>query len=200
VTVASTKLWTPELSLLNPNTGGQYVGADASDLLYVLGNTVGLVVTREIVATCNVDLLHFPYDTQTCSVMFLEQDFPAQYVILQTDSNGVNTDNTALSDEWSLINASLNSSLQNVTVINTTEYSIATLQLTLARVPYFFTGNIIWPSGILIFMVALVFVLPSACGEKVGYSATLVLAIYVMQQVISLGCYIHMYICVHTHL
>lgn len=129
------------------------------------------IVTR---TACSVDVSNYPWDIQSCDVVFTPWGYQPTEITFNLSSTAVDTSKFQGSDIWEI-----KSSTGVQEAKGNSSFAKYTLQL--ARKPSFFLKYIVLPIELLSFLNLMVFVLPADSGERVGYSVTvfLTLAVYV---------------------
>uniref|UniRef100_A0A1I8HXL4 Neur_chan_LBD domain-containing protein n=1 Tax=Macrostomum lignano TaxID=282301 RepID=A0A1I8HXL4_9PLAT len=135
------------------------------------------IVEVQVTSKCQLKLLNFPYDRQTC-VLKLANIMITESVALQIGSlNPSDTVTTFLteSNEYCLLRMS--NRMRDMTTYAYIEFSV-----TFQRRSTFYLVNLILPSILLLAISALTFRLPPECGERVSFSVTIVLSMCVFLQ------------------
>ncbi|XP_061175586.1 neuronal acetylcholine receptor subunit alpha-6-like [Saccostrea echinata] len=129
------------------------------------------IVTR---TACNVDVSNYPWDIQTCDILFTPWGYRPSEIDFNLTSTAVDVSKFQGSDIWEI---------KSTTISHETKgnSSFAKYTLQLARKSSFFLMYIVLPIELLCFLNLMVFILPADSGERVGYSVTvfLTLAVYV---------------------
>ena len=128
-------------------------------------------------STCAVNILYFPFDTQSCDLKFTAWSYRKDDVDIHKGSKGVvlmeYVDNAA----WDLVTSSSKE-------VITDEVAVV-FTLNLKRRPLFFLFNIMGPVMLLSVLNIFTFVLPVESGEKAGYSVNVFLSLAVFLTIIS---------------
>lgn len=128
------------------------------------------------VTSCNMDVIYFPFDTQVCSIMFMNWVYSSTFINYTiARANPVDIRAMENSSEWTLVSTKTGVYMVFAPTV-TLSYPLAYLELTLKRVPYYFVFNIIMPTVCLSTLSTLVFLIPSQAGEKMGLSVTLLMS------------------------
>ena len=133
--------------------------------------------------SCDVDLTYFPFDTQNCTVKFVNWIYNKQLVNFVKYSPEVDLSFFQENGEWELIKTYVDDSEKYV--YEDVEMPSIAFTITLQRIPTYFVLNVIVPCVILTAMCAMVFLLPSESGEKVSFGTTLLLSYTVLILMIS---------------
>ena len=151
----------------------------------VIVNFLGVVRWEpfEVFTTqCKIDMTYYPYDKQTCEILFTVWGYYDSDVIVTTNFTGSNSpffkDDSFSNSIWDIES--------NATkMITTNEGTFVSFQLNLRRKPIFFFLNIILPIVIVGFISNTVFIIPSTTGEKIGFSVTIFLSFAVYLTIVS---------------
>ena len=133
--------------------------------------------------SCTVDLISFPYDTQTCSVTFVNWVYQAAYVNFSVANDVVDTASYEANGEWDLVAA--NVTREDMAPGEGYLIPAVSFTLKLKRKPAFFEANVVIPSLIMTIISALVFYLPAESGEKIGLGITVLLSYSVVLLMVS---------------
>ncbi|XP_056018746.1 neuronal acetylcholine receptor subunit beta-2-like [Ostrea edulis] len=170
--------WRPSLVLDNSATSLAEVG-DSSYRIRIDGNgkhewIIGLVAT----AACSVDITNFPFDSQSCELIFTPWGTTNTEVTLSPMVTTVDQTHYSESTEWVFVSSSIASSSKN-------SISYLTITINLKRSPGYFFVNLVMPVVVVALLNILVFLLPSECGERVGYAVTIFLTFAVYLDIIT---------------
>ncbi|XP_061171696.1 acetylcholine receptor subunit beta-like [Saccostrea echinata] len=171
-------IWKPDLVLKNGFTKFKEMGGD---FYYVHVGNDGLVQWRpyEVFETrCSIDITRFPYDKQTCNIIFIVWSYVSVEVSITKSSGGLVFYEYEENSVWTV------ESTSNVISNYGTESQI-TFILNLKRKPQYYVMNMIIPVICLGILSLLVFIIPADAGEKMGYSVTVLLSFAVFLTMIS---------------
>lgn len=127
---------------------------------------------------CSIDITHFPYDKQTCKIVFIVWSYSVTQVEIEKSPNGVEFYEYEENSVWTI--------LETESIVNKDKYeSEIIFQIKLQRKPKYFIMNIILPVLCLSLLSLLVFLIPVDAGEKMGYSITVFLSFAVFLSIIS---------------
>nr|XP_011448925.2 acetylcholine receptor subunit beta [Crassostrea gigas] len=171
-------IWKPDIVLKNGFTkfkemGGSfyYVSVDSSG--YVSWYPYEVFETR-----CSIDITHFPYDKQTCKIVFIVWSYSVNQVEIEKSPNGVDYYEFEENSVWTI--------LDTESIVNKDKYeSEIIFKIELQRKPKYFVMNMILPVLCLSLLSLLVFLIPVDAGEKMGYSITVFLSFAVFLSIIS---------------
>ena len=170
------RLWTPVIVLMNSADSVDRIGDEAYKVRY---ETTTKTVTWQprvlIEAACAPNVRYFPFDQQECSLTFLPWG-----------QNKTKIKLSVLSDEWDVTDYSEN----GVWKIDKTasaasevgEFYNAVFTITINRVPTYFLINIVFPILCLSLLSGMIFLLPAASGERIGFGITCFLSFVVLLQ------------------
>lgn len=117
---------------------------------------------------CKVSVRYYPFDTQTCELIFFVSDEDITSVKL-TGNQQVQTDNFLENSEWRLIDVSS----KTEEYLNT---NMVYVEVTVERRPGFTVYTMILPLCTLAILNVFSFLIPIESGEKGGHAITLFLA------------------------
>ena len=132
-------------------------------------------------STCPIDVTHFPFDQQTCTMKFGSWTFEVVDLDILADMSPLHSSQYVKSAEWDLLGASKK---RNVEHYACCEYPFSDVMITFVfkRKPLFYIFNLIVPCMIIMSMVLLGFFLPPESGERITLSITVLLAMAVFLQ------------------
>ncbi|XP_066271914.1 neuronal acetylcholine receptor subunit beta-4-like isoform X1 [Branchiostoma lanceolatum] len=169
IRVPAEAVWLPDIMLFN-NKDGQYdVALYTKALVYDSGYVYWLppaIFTSE----CSINVRHFPFDKQNCTMEFGSWTYNKREVDLQ--QGGISRDDFKESGEWAILQIPDRK-------IETDDNVFIAYDFMLARKPLFYIVNMIVPIILLTLLSILVFYLPVDCGEKVGLCINILLALVV---------------------
>lgn len=172
------KFWRPTLVLDNSATSLTEVG-DSSYRIRIDANgkhewVIGLVAS----SACSVDVTNFPFDSHSCELIFTPWGTTSLEVTLSPNVTTVDRTHYSENVEWTFVSSSITSSIEN-------NASYLTITIDLKRNPGYFFVNLIMPITVVALLNILVFLLPSECGERVGYAVTIFLTFAVYLDIIT---------------
>jgi nicotinic acetylcholine receptor beta-1 len=163
----------PPLIQSRPPTSIDTLGNDMIQVRYTANGRASWSPGTVLKSICGIDITYYPFDIQTCEMMFIPWGFTPSEVLLNTPIEMIGLQYYSEGGEWLLSNA------RAISGINSGEFSFATFILTLERRSTFLVVNIISPVILMAALNCLVFVLPTKSGERVSYSITVLLSIAV---------------------
>jgi hypothetical protein len=133
-----------------------------------------------IKTACSVDVKHYPFDIQNCTLEFICWNYHSTEVSLLTRESTVGMAYYKPNGEW-VVSAT---SAQVAPVLSYYQPSTLFFTITLERLSVFFVINIILPIIFLSVLNTFVFILPPESGERVSYTITVLLSISVFLTII----------------
>jgi len=169
IDLQSRDIWLPPVTVFNsvkslkPLLKGRY------DVTLTLTNgQVDLNIGIVTKTGCVVDTTNFPFDQQTCKIMFTPWGYESHEIDFAPTTTYARTDQFIENQEWKLSGTSLNTTIQ-------ANRSILILTVTLDRRPIYFMINMIIPVVLLGALNSLSFVLPPTAGERMGFATNIFL-------------------------
>lgn len=132
-------------------------------------------------STCPIDVTHFPFDKQTCTMKFGSWTFEVVDLDIHADVSPLHSTQYVKSAEWDLLAASKKRNVQYYACCDY-PFSDVTIEFVFKRKPLFYIFNLIVPCMIIMSMVLLGFFLPPESGERITLSITVLLAMAVFLQ------------------
>ena len=131
---------------------------------------------------CAIDVTYFPFDMQTCSLKFGSWASSSQQLTMRPEKTTGKSNQYVDNGEWDIIEIEAK---RNLVKYSTGAFDDVTITILIGRVYFVFCVNLIIPCFLISSMIFLGFVLPPECGERIGLSITVLLAMTVFQQLTS---------------
>lgn len=131
---------------------------------------------------CALDVTYFPFDMQTCSLKFGSWASNSQEISMCPENTTGISNQYVENGEWEILDIT---SKRNVVQYRYNAFDDVTVTITIGRVYYVYCVNFIIPCFLISTMIFLGFILPPECGERIGLSITVLLAMTVFQQLTS---------------
>ena len=185
VTVPQDEVWKPSITIFNSVEALNVVG-DSSYFVRITSQSSASTANMEwepgvVTKTgCSVDVSKYPWDKQTCYVIFTPWGYKESEVKFSLTQSTVDLSNYQGNEMWSI-----DSSSSTVTTETINGISYARFKLELSRKPTFFLQNMVLPIILLAVLNLAVFFLPADSGERVGYSVTVFLTFAVYLTIIA---------------
>lgn len=129
--------------------------------------------------TCSMNLKHYPFDKQSCTITF--ENWAYMESLVNLTSISFSTEKYSDNSLWHLVSTT---TARDTYTSDRLTYPRLNITITLERKTTYYVLNIILPC-VLITMVALaMFWLPPDCGEKISLGITVLLAYSIFQIVI----------------
>ncbi|XP_056001877.1 neuronal acetylcholine receptor subunit alpha-6-like [Ostrea edulis] len=178
LSLPQTMIWKPDLVLKNGFTEFKELGGS---FYYVLVKDDGVVKWKPyqvFESQCSIDVTYFPFDTQTCNIVFTLWSHTEYQVTVDTFDIVIDRDEYQSNSVWEIVSTSQKRD-------SSTKNTVLTYSLRLKRKPSHFVQNIVLPILFLGILNILVFVIPADAGEKMSYSITVALGFMVFLTIIS---------------
>ncbi|KAK3103707.1 hypothetical protein FSP39_021180 [Pinctada imbricata] len=173
------EVWKPDIVLYNGFQRFQQLGGSFYNVELWSDGQVQWMPFEVFESRCSLDTTYYPFDKQTCSIVFVIWSFTAGEVMISRSYEGLVYDEEFQENNvWEITNTSYS-------VFMSTRESRITFELQLRRKPLFYVISFITPVLILGLLNCLVFAIPSESGEKTGYSVTIFLSLAVFLSIIT---------------
>ena len=137
-----------------------------------------------LTSTCMFDLRSFPYDTQHCLFKFGSWVYHDGQMNLTMDDGSIDISNFQPNDGWNL--ADFTSTLNFVKYNCCPDlYPDITFNVTLERLPGYYTLNIITPAYATSSLMIISFLVPWDSGERISFAITVMLSLIVFLLILS---------------
>ncbi|XP_076826997.1 neuronal acetylcholine receptor subunit beta-2 [Brachyhypopomus gauderio] len=180
VRLPSKHIWLPDVVLYN-NADGMYEVSFYSNAVVSHDGSVFWLPPAIYKSACKIEVKHFPFDQQNCTLTFRSWTYDRTEVDLVLRADVASMDDFTPSGEWDII------ALPGRRNENPSEpaYVDITYDFIIRRKPLFYTINLIIPCVLITSLAILVFYLPSDCGEKMTLCISVLLALTVFLLLIS---------------
>jgi hypothetical protein len=115
--------------------------------------------------TCDMNVLKYPFDTQTCDFVFVVLGYSIPDIILNINPNILEVHGTT---EWDIVNTKIFANMEGTAAM--------VIHVMLQRKPFFVILTVITPLSLLAFLNLFVFLVPVESGEKTSFGITTFLA------------------------
>ncbi|XP_055335167.1 acetylcholine receptor subunit beta-like 1 [Paramacrobiotus metropolitanus] len=172
VRMPADKVWTPDVVLLN-NADGKYGVSYKSNVVIYSKGDISWLPPSIYKSTCEINVVYFPFDIQTCKMRFRSWTWNSQEVLLESfgETNFVDLTDFTDSGTWCILEA------KGQPMFYYTPDKQPRIEMVyyfvIQRRPLFYTVNLLIPTCLVTFLTVLVFYLPSASGEKVALSISI---------------------------
>mgnify|MGYP001223964562 FL=1 len=176
-------IWVPDIYLYNtaekPMEQLDYSRAHVYSDGYIIWSRPGIIKS-----TCTFDLRSFPYDTQHCLFKFGSWVYHDGQMNLTQDAGSIDVSNFQENDGWNL--ADYSSKLNFVKYNCCPElYPDITFNVTIERLPGYYTLNIITPAYATSSLMIISFLVPWDSGERISFAITVMLSLIVFLLILS---------------
>lgn len=169
IDLQSGDIWLPPVTVFNSVQSLKPLLKGGYDVTLSLTNgQVDLNIGIVTKTGCVVDTTNFPFDQQTCKIMFTPWGYNSHEIDFAPTTTYARTDQFIKNQEWQLSGTSLNTTIQ-------ANRSILTFTVTLDRRPIYFMINMIIPVVLLGMLNSLSFVLPPTAGERISFATNIFL-------------------------
>lgn len=173
------KIWIPSVCNLQEISGRRCLTYDSvkdsrSEAVIHSSGLVYLTETIDSIVLCKFDVLHFPFDTQTCIFSFISSTGRFQNTYLAVNESSYESLYYIGNEEWDLISTNVQGT-----------FDLLNMKIVLKRRPLFTVLTVVLPIVALSIMNAFCFLLPIESGEKMGTSVALFLTFAVFGTIIS---------------
>lgn len=152
--VPPTSIWTPQLILVNGVSENLKLKLDngTTSCVAFTGNTV-VSLAGQFKATCSMDLTYFPFDTQVCSLQFVNMDLRQTYYSLEFAVMPVESELATYmytsSGEFSLNSLAIATGNTSQNALGTI-FSFFNVTVSYTRNPNYYINNVAIPSMLLL--------------------------------------------------
>ncbi|KAK2139800.1 hypothetical protein LSH36_1607g00011, partial [Paralvinella palmiformis] len=175
IVVHPDRIWLPELALMN---GADELAPDFRNIRVLINNDghVHWEPGGIFTTTCDIDIRYFPFDEQSCPIMFGAWAYYTARMNISNASDVVVTHDFRLNGEWEVTETKAEWRENILPCCPNTRYPYVIFTLFLRRRYTFYVMNIILPCSLLSVLVMIVFCLPPDAGEKISLGISVLLA------------------------
>ncbi|KAK0407735.1 hypothetical protein QR680_003556 [Steinernema hermaphroditum] len=175
--VPEDRVWVPDIVLFN-NADGNYEVSYHSNVVVDYQGNVMWVPPAIYKSSCRIDVEYFPFDEQTCVLVFGSWTYNSNEVKLNWYNNKrfVELNDYSYSGIWDVIDVPCQ------IVHNSSKIEF---QIVIRRKTLFYTVILIIPTVLMAFLSMMVFYLPAECSEKITLSISILLALVVFLLLVS---------------
>ncbi|KAL8588910.1 hypothetical protein ACOMHN_012948 [Nucella lapillus] len=171
-------LWTPTIVVYNSVNDLSAIDEDTIPIQILSSGDLEWSPPGILTVSCNTDISHFPFDTQTCGVSVKTFGYTVQHLELEADADEINMNYYSESGEWKLLSTSTHK-------VNLYNYTQVTFNFKVKRKPEFYGMNLVLPVIMMAVMGLFIYLLPAESGEKMGYSLTVMLTFVVLMTLLA---------------
>lgn len=188
VHIHSSHMWTPDIYLVN-NGGRQMVADMSPESLTVRVHSDGTCswwpMFRFSESHCPIDVTWFPFDEQTCEVIYELYHYTNDEVNMTSERYPATAMQQYLdTGEWQLLDLPVSDS-PVVYECCEAPFSRISFAFHLRRKPRYYVLNLVIPCCLFSFMALATFLLQPSCSERLGLSLTILLALSVYQIIVN---------------
>ncbi|TKR69550.1 hypothetical protein L596_021694 [Steinernema carpocapsae] len=175
--VPEDRVWVPDIVLFN-NADGNYEVSYHSNVVVDYHGDVMWVPPAIYKSSCRIDVEYFPFDEQTCVLVFGSWTYNSNEVKLNWYNNKkfVELNDYSYSGIWDVIDVPCQ------IVHNSSKIEF---QIVIRRKTLFYTVILIIPTVLMAFLSMMVFYLPAECSEKITLAISILLALVVFLLLVS---------------
>ncbi|GMR54916.1 hypothetical protein PMAYCL1PPCAC_25111, partial [Pristionchus mayeri] len=179
--VPSDRVWLPDIVLFN-NADGNYEVSFRSNVLIMHNGDVTWVPPAMYLSSCRIDVEFFPFDEQTCDMIFGSWTYNSDEVRLSwyNDIKAVQLTDYQYSGIWDVIDVP-----GHLVHPAQTKESKIVFNVVIRRKTLFYTVILIIPTVLIAFLSMTTFYLPTDSGEKISLTINLLLALVVFLLLVS---------------
>ena len=172
------KIWTPKLVLSNSVDSISAIGDSAYMCRFHMDTYLVEWSPRMLIrGACSPDVTFYPFDRQSCVFTLVPWGYHSDEILLTNNKSWWDRSSYEENGEWTIVETKTETFVSGTT-------SNLRLSLTIERKPLYFAFNIILPVLVLCILNSMVFWLPAASGERVGFSITCFLSFVVLLNLI----------------
>ncbi|XP_063420743.1 neuronal acetylcholine receptor subunit alpha-6-like [Mytilus trossulus] len=171
LTVKVSDVWVPEVYIVNDVRDMPITGVNREYVIVRSNGKMTWFPAKELQTSCAVDVSKYPLDTQECIIKMEAWYHDNTSFVLNTIGSGIDMSEVHFiqNGEWDILNLSANSFQYQDYADNSFAYSCIHYTLILKRRSSYHLITTTFPFVILMAINLLVVVIPTECGEKLGF-------------------------------
>ncbi|KAK3096210.1 hypothetical protein FSP39_024500 [Pinctada imbricata] len=180
VLVKRSKIWTPDLYVINPANNFGSLGDDKYLVRFFSSGLSTLGIGDDIKTLCPSDMAYFPFDVQSCSVRVAPWTYFSTEIRLLPMLNTIDLTYFSPNNMWDIDSTSAERFGLSA------EYNgMVSFTVRLRRKPLYFVISMMAPIFLLALLNPFVFLLPVESGERISFSVTIFLSFAVFMTLLS---------------
>ena len=178
ISIPQDDVWKPHISLENSVQKLGELGTPSLTVSVLSNGSVEWKPVEVFATACAVDVSKFPFDTQTCSLVFEANGFGKEELEIKAKGSEIEFHDYEGTSGWIITSTEIETHAEDIK-------THIVCWLTLERKPIYFVLNIFLPICILSLLNIFVFILPVESGEKVSFVVTVFLSLCVFLTIVS---------------
>nr|XP_006820295.1 PREDICTED: acetylcholine receptor subunit alpha-L1-like [Saccoglossus kowalevskii] len=146
--------------------------------------TISMGPPTMLISPCLIDILHFPFDEQSCHLSFGTWEYTGNETFLQPMDDHVVKEDYLDNVEWEVIDSKAESLIESYPCCPQV-FSLVTFTLVMRRKPLYYLINLTLPCAILTILTLFTFYLPADSGEKLTLGISILLTLSVLSVIVS---------------
>ncbi|XP_035670066.1 neuronal acetylcholine receptor subunit alpha-10-like [Branchiostoma floridae] len=183
VRMQGSSIWRPDIVLYNGILQNGFAELPDTKVTVTSNGTVFYFYPFTFKASCKINVIDFPYDTQRCPFKFGSWTFDALAIDVISKSSEGDLDQYRKNGEWDMVRFSAQ---RNVVSYSSSDvpYADVTFNLVIERQPLFYIYHIFAPCIVILLISLLSFNIPPDSGEKLSLSITMLLSLIVYMHMV----------------
>ncbi|XP_061188674.1 acetylcholine receptor subunit beta-type unc-29-like [Saccostrea echinata] len=173
-------IWVPDMYTMSSLASKPALGVEKFIVRYTHDGKALWEVSNMFWSTCDIRIVYYPVDTQSCQFIFSTSGYTSDDVQLKVLERRLVTDAYKDSSAWRLISAKA-----FVEKGTSSESDLFIGEVKYERRSTIYIVTVVVPPAVMGFVHLLVFFLPDDSGERVGFSVTVLLSLAVYQSMLS---------------
>nr|ALR88676.1 acetylcholine receptor neuronal subunit alpha 2-like 213 [Saccoglossus kowalevskii] len=179
-------VWYPDMVLYNSgkHEDNSYVLQTPLYTRIYYDGTISMGPPTMLISPCLIDILHFPFDEQSCHLSFGTWEYTGNETFLQPMDDHVVKEDYLDNVEWEVIDSKAESLIESYPCCPQV-FSLVTFTLVMRRKPLYYLINLTLPCAILTILTLFTFYLPADSGEKLTLGISILLTLSVLSVIVS---------------
>ncbi len=182
--IPAEKIWKPDILLVNNADSWAKISSISTNAIVKHDGNVTWLSTVIFKSSCSINVKNFPFDEQTCDMIFASWTFDGFFLDLNLNSEEGDITNYIKNGEWHLVQFSARKFLKMYSCCEQ-PYPEIHYKLTIRRRPLYYVFNLVFPCLLITLVAFLGFYLPPDSREKVSIGITTLLSLTVFLMLVA---------------
>ncbi|ESN95506.1 hypothetical protein HELRODRAFT_86704, partial [Helobdella robusta] len=170
-------IWTPNVSVRNGEDKiiEHFNDTSMHEVVVTSNGIVSTNIFKETRTFCELNLVYFPFDVQTCYISLHSWPYISDQVVFRTQCSKINLEHQNPGEEWAIIETKV---FKQFLTSNCTEYKIwkVNFKLSLKRNPQIYITYMLLPCFTFSLLFTFVSVMPSDSKQMINFAVTILLS------------------------
>jgi nicotinic acetylcholine receptor len=182
--IPAEKIWKPDIMLVNNADSWAKISSISTNAIVKHDGNVTWLSTVIFKSSCSIHVRYFPFDEQSCDMIFASWSFDGFFLDLNLNSEEGDITNYIKNGEWHLVKLAA-TKIKKMYSCCEEPYPEIHYKLTIRRRPLYYVFNLVFPCLLITLVAFLGFYLPPDSSEKVSMGITTLLSLTVFLMLVA---------------